>query len=88
MYNFSPLSFSKMHGYPHCTRQKSIHKGSVIAMNEVCVKILGTSATLKVVKPSKMNINGTYDGDSVVQQALPEYDDVQDFVHVNFLEDR
>ena len=35
-----------------------------------------------------MNINGTYDGDSVVQQALPEYDDVQDFVHVNFLEDR
>lgn len=88
MYNFSALSFSKMHGHPHCTRQKCIYTRSVIAMNQVCVKILGTSTTLKVVKPCKMNINGTYDGDSVVQQALPEYDDVQDFVHVNFLEDR
>lgn len=29
----------------------------------------------------------TYDGDSVVQQTLAEHDDVQDLVHVNFLED-
>ena len=29
----------------------------------------------------------TYHGDSVVQQTLAEHDDVQDLVHVDFLED-